>query len=135
MKYDLKGHKISQKVILFCDIFFGFWKLQECQHYENTNFPWNESWPQRSSKVIKEHFYDKIILALSFIDRVWWKFVGMLISWRHNFLIKSYMTWNMLLLCYGEVLWFFLLKPCDLMTTLTYVLMDNFCPCFFSFCK
>ena len=33
----------------------------------------------------------------------------------------------------GEVLWvFFTLSPFDLITTLTYVLMVNFCPCFFS---
>ena len=37
------------------------------------------------------------------------------------------------LLYYGEVLWFFFtLRPSDLITILTYVLMDNFCPCFFS---
>ena len=33
------------------------------------------------------------------------------------------------LLCYGEVLWFFTLRPSDLNTTLTYILMDNFFPC------
>ena len=34
---------------------------------------------------------------------------------------------------YGEVLCFFTLRPSDLMVTLTYVLMYNFCPCFFKF--
>ena len=29
----------------------------------------------------------------------------------------------------------FYLKPSDLITTLTYVLMDNFCPCFINFIK
>ena len=36
----------------------------------------------------------------------------------------------MTLLCYGEVLLFFTLRLSDLISTLTYVLMDNFCPCF-----
>ena len=35
----------------------------------------------------------------------------------------------MSLLYYGEVLCFFTLRPSDLITNLTYVLMDNFCPC------
>ena len=34
------------------------------------------------------------------------------------------------MICYGEVIEFFTLRPSDLITTLTYVLMDNFCPCF-----
>ena len=33
-------------------------------------------------------------------------------------------------LCYEEVLWFFTVRPSDLITTLTYVLMDNFYTCF-----
>ena len=41
----------------------------------------------------------------------------------------------MSLLCYGEVLCFFLtLRPSDLTITLTYVLMDNVCPCFCTVC-
>ena len=35
----------------------------------------------------------------------------------------------MSLLCYGEDCDFFTLRPSDLITTLTYVLIDNFCPC------
>jgi hypothetical protein len=42
----------------------------------------------------------------------------------------QYMTW-IVTFCFGEVLWIFLLRPSDLITNLTYVLMDNFCPCFF----
>ena len=29
-----------------------------------------------------------------------------------------------------DVLYFFTLRPSDLIITLTYVVMDNFCPCF-----
>ena len=35
------------------------------------------------------------------------------------------------LLFYGEILWFFYLRLFDINTTLSYVLMNNFCPCFF----
>ena len=37
---------------------------------------------------------------------------------------------GMSLLCYGEVPYFFTLRPSDLITTLTYVLMDNLCAYF-----
>ena len=36
----------------------------------------------------------------------------------------------MSLLCYGETLCFLTFRPSDIITILTYVLMDNFCPCF-----
>ena len=35
----------------------------------------------------------------------------------------------MSLLCYGEFCDFSTLRISDIITTLTYVLMDNFCPC------
>ena len=81
-------------------------------------------WSRTPSKV-QDHFYAKIILAHLFMDRFWWKFVWMLISWRHN-------MWPELSLffCHGEVLWFFTLRPSDMITTLTYVFIDNFYPCF-----
>ena len=47
-----------------------------------------------------------------------------------QFLI-NYIWPEMSLLCYGEFLWFFTFRPFDPITTLTYVLMDNFCPCLF----
>ena len=72
---------------------------------------------------IKDHFYSKIILAHSFMYRFWWKFVWMLISWRHNFFIKSWPE------CHFYV---FTLRTSDLITTLTYILMENICPCFLS---
>ena len=47
-----------------------------------------------------------------------------------QFFIKLNMIWNVSF-CYGEVLWFFVtLRPSNLITTLTYVLMDNLCPCY-----
>ena len=70
----------------------------------------------------------KIIIAHSFMDRFLWKFVWMLISWRHNF-FTNYIMW---LLCYWEVLWCFTLKPSDRNISLTYVLIDNLSPCFTS---
>ena len=75
-------------------------------------------WSMTPSKV-QDHFYAKIILAHLFMDRFWWKFVWMLISWRHN-------MWPELSLffCHGEVLWFFTLRPSDLIMTLAYVHID-----------
>ena len=35
----------------------------------------------------------------------------------------------MSLLCNGEVLYLFTLRPSELIRILTYALMDNFCPC------
>ena len=37
-------------------------------------------------------------------------------------------NYTMSLLCNGEGLWFLILRPSDLITTLTYVLRDNFYP-------
>ena len=35
------------------------------------------------------------------------------------------------LLCYGEIcVFFYTLRPFELITTFNYFLMDNFCPCF-----
>ena len=88
--------------------------LQECQHYEDANFYY----------MAYDHFYAKIILAHSFMDRFWWKFVWMPIACRHNFFQTIFMTWNVTFMLWSD------LRPFDLITTLTYVLMDNFCPCF-----
>jgi hypothetical protein len=47
MKYDLKGHRRSHKIILefqnhifrqYVIFFKSFKTFQECQHYEDTNF-------------------------------------------------------------------------------------------------
>ena len=59
-------------------------------------------------------------LAHSFMDRFWW----MLILWRHTFSIKWSHIFDMKKYCD-----FFTLKPSDLITTLTCVLMTNFNPC------
>ena len=47
--------------------------------------------------------------------------------------MQCFIKWSMTskaFLCFGEVLYFFTFSPSDLNTTLTYVLMDNFHPCF-----
>ena len=49
------------------------------------------------------------------------------ISYEPNIMKAQYRT-SISLLFYRDVLWFFLLRPSDLITTLTYVLMDNFFP-------
>ena len=72
-----------------------------------------------SSKVIQDHFNAKIILAHSFMNWFWWKFVWIPISWRHNFFSHKCHFYGIEKFC-----------PSDLITTLTYVLMDNFCPSF-----
>ena len=54
-------------------------------------------------------FTPKIILAHSFIYRFRWKFVWMLISWRHNFVI-NYVWPEMSLFCYLEVCVIFYFK-------------------------
>ena len=77
-----------------------------------------------------DHFYAKIILAHSFMDRFSWKFIWMLISWRHNFFMKFYDLKCLFMLWRS----FMIFRPYDLITILTYVLMDNFCPCFNVIC-
>ena len=72
----------------------------------------------------------KIILPHSFMDRFWWKFVWILISKRHN-LSLNYIWHEMSLLCYRKILRIFFTWPSELITTLTYILMDN---CFPFFC-
>ena len=67
-------------------------------------------WPQRSYKVIKYHFHSKIILAHFFHEIIY-----DLIS-HFCFMVKF---------CD-----FFTLRPSDLITSVTYDLMDIFCPCF-----
>ena len=86
--------------------------FQECQHYEEFFIKLSLTW-----KVIQGHFTPLLRQNHSFMDRFWWKFV-----W-----IKYKICPKMSLLCYGDVLWFFNITPSDLITTLTYVLMDNFC--------
>ena len=76
-----------------------------------------------TSKVIQGHM-PQIILAHLFMDRFWWKFVWILISW----IIYD-------LTCMFDILEkyvFFTWRPSDLIKTFTCVLMDNFYPCFFS---
>ena len=79
MKYYHKGHYRSHKVILnlknnlflryiICLTPNLFKTFQECQHYVDINFSYNEVSPQRSSKVIKGHFNANIVLAHSFMD-------------------------------------------------------------------
>ena len=55
--------------------------------------------------------YAKNFLAQSFMGRFWSKFVWILISWRHIFTLRS----------------------SDLTTFVTFVLIDNFRPCFYLF--
>ena len=64
------------------------------------------------------------------MDRFWWKFVWILISKRHN-LSLNYIWHEMSLLCYRKILRIFFTWPSELITTLTYILMDN---CFPFFC-
>ena len=69
-------------------------------------------------KVIQgdiRHLYVKIILAHSLMDRFWWKFI-----WIHFYVMEKLFD-------------SFTLRPSDLNTTLTFVLMDNFCSCLFLF--
>ena len=49
-------------------------------------------------------------------------YIWLLILWRHN----TYMTWNYLFYIMEKFYDFFTFRPSDLITTLTYVLMDNF---------
>ena len=72
-----------------------------------------------TSKVIHghiDHFYAKIILAHSFMDRFWLKFVWMPISWRNIFFIKLYMTWNVTFMLLRSFEIFFTIRPFDLIT-------------------
>ena len=73
----------------------------------------------KTQTKLSRSYKTKIILAHSFIDWFWWKFVLMLISWRHNFFIKLYIY---------DLKCNFILWRSFVITTLTYVLMDNLCP-------
>ena len=97
--------QMSIKVILKFQnhLFLRYKTFQECQHYEDTIF---------SLKDIQGH------MPKSFE----------LISLWTNFDENFYECLK--IFCYWEVLWFFTLRPSDLIKTLTNVLMDNFCPCF-----
>ena len=80
-------------------------------------------------------------LAHLFINRFWQKFLWMLTLRRSKFFIIWRMTSKVikgniwLMKCHFYVMEkfcdLFILRPSDLITTLTYVLMDNFCPCFY----
>ena len=117
------------KIVFFCNISFvlhpTFLKL-----FKNVNIRRHIFFIKWSmtSKVIQDHFYAKIKIAHSFMDQFWSKFVWMLISWRHNF---SYMTWNVMHFNIIEKFFNIFTKTSDLITTLTYFLMDNFCPCIY----
>ena len=87
----------------------------------DANFSLNDVWPQRSSKIIDDHFYANIILAHSFMDQF------SFFSENPKFFIKLHWP-KMSPLCY-VFCFFFILRPSDLITTLTYVRIDNFCPC------
>ena len=75
-----------------------------------------------TSKVMQrqDHLFAKIILAHSFMDRFWWKFVWMLIPWRHN-------IWpEMSILCYEEVLCFYTSRSNQNLDLRSY---GQLCPC------
>ena len=81
-----------------------------------------------ASKVIQGHIWplscQNHSSTFSFMDRFRWKFVWMLTSWRHNYFKNAtFMLWR--IFCD-----FFTLRPSYLIITLTYVLMDIFCPYF-----
>ena len=65
------------------------------------------------------------------MNRFWWKFVWMLISWRHIFFYNIMYDLKCRFYVKENFLWFFYYKTLWPDTTLTYVLMYNFCPCFF----
>ena len=77
---------------------------------------------RHKSKVIKDYFYAKSILAHSFMDRFWWKFVWILLAWRNLFSLNCdlqyhfyvffkifYPHYNLDLHSYGQLLSFFYL--------------------------
>ena len=114
---------------------------------------------QRSLKVFFGHFYARIYLAHSFMYRFWWKFRWMLLLLRRSFFIEENMTFDKSLkITKGQLFYlkiYFILKykcykwsryafkghfyvlemfvftfrPSDPITILTYVLMNNSCPC------
>ena len=101
--------------------------LKRCKYFKIA-----EIWPQ-GSKVIQGHIRPLLsFLAHSFID----DFDENFDECYYHIKTKKFhqIIWpKMSLLCYGDVLWFLTLRPSDLITTLTFVLMDNFCPCLSQF--
>ena len=120
-KNNQRSHKVILKFhnhlflrYIFCLTLTPLETFQECQHYEDAFFFIKSS--MNSYKV-------KFILAHSFMNRFWWKFIWMLISWRPE----------MSLLCFGEVFFIFYFKTFFSNYNLGLLLMDNFCPCFIIF--
>ena len=78
--------------------------FQENQLYENTNF------------------YSKIILARTF---VYWPILNK-ICMNANIMKTQYMTWNVTFILWRNFVILFTIRPPDLITTLTNVLMETF---------
>ena len=126
MKYDkksslkvTKGHlKISKSS--FSAIYF-VQRLIFLKLFKNINI-------MKTQRHIYDDHFTKIILAHSFMDRFWWKFLWMLnkdiISLNHIW--PKVHFYVMKKFCY-----FFTLRPSDLNTTWTFALMDNFFPCLY----
>ena len=117
MKYGLRGHYRSQKVIIksFVSVVHFLFNAKSFKNFSRMSTLWRHQFFIKWSMILKviqghKNFYAKIILAHSFMDRFWGKFVWKLVSiwWRHNSFIKLWP--EMSLLCFGEESDFFYFK-------------------------
>ena len=121
---------LTFKIFNFLAIYFCltnnlFKTFQECQHYNDTNFQW--SMPSKVSQghirsLLNQNYFSKFVYG------------PILIKNCMNANIKKTKCFNKsYFLCYGEVSWFFTLRPSDLIIILAYILMDNYFPCLFMY--
>ena len=112
MKYDLIGHSRPYKTTFM--------------HSNSSTFVYEPN----LMKIFKNDNMETIFFNKLYMT---WNGLGN-ISYNWNYMSRNYMKcyWapKMSLLCHEEVLWFFTLRPFDLITKSTYVLLDNFSPCF-----
>ena len=82
-------------------------------------------------KILKQLHWKKNIKNKDNLNLI--KNVSSSSSQIHSFMNTNFiktLIWIVLFMLWRSFVIFFALRPSDLITTLTYVLMDNFCPCF-----
>ena len=85
-----------------------------------------------TSEAIEDHISTPLIskstelFEFLFVIESHQNYKWMLILWRHKVFIK----WSMYSKATFVLFSYFCFRPSDLIITMTYVIIDNFCPCF-----
>ena len=101
--------------------------FQECQHYNDTNFSLDKV--HIASEVIQGHM--RPLLWQNHSSTCVYGPILMKLCMNANIMKTHFFINIFFMLCRSFVI-FFTLRPSDLITSLTYVLVDNFFPCFFN---